>query len=27
LIIQKKPQEAKKFSEQYLNKIFLSLSA
>jgi len=27
LIIQKKPEEAKKFSEQYLNKIFLSLSA
>tara|TARA_B100000900_G_scaffold118449_1_gene99863 strand:+ start:2127 stop:2801 length:675 start_codon:yes stop_codon:yes gene_type:complete len=27
LIVQKKPVEAKKFSEQYLNKIFLSLSA
>ena len=27
LIIQRKPEDAKKFSEQYLNKIFLSLSA
>ena len=27
LIVQRKPEDAKKFSEQYLNKIFLSLSA